>query len=347
MLKKMLLIALVLSFTVAAVHIIIFSFINEKRYNDVILQYVSDNITKDSDGFGEKIRLLRIFTHENVHPVAGEESRPDTVGVDKLITGIGWCDQVSRTFMQLAQKSGVTSRLLFLQHENGSSPHTIAEVFDGKRWVLVDAAYNIEFVNNDGNMASMADIRDDINIINTNNRVRLFAANSPWWRDKRNLNIYYRDPSYINTKEGEFNFLIKYLPGPAKKAMVNMVQNMYLIKNKDNFDNSYDYAYFVARNYHLAGRTAKAEPLYIDLVSKFGNSNTADRARFFLALLYKEETRYDDAIKVLSDLIANCNNNGWIPYAYGLRAQIYNILGQEEKFSRDLAKVGNNIDAYF
>jgi hypothetical protein len=106
---------------------ILYFLLNEKLYNLILMQYVSARVIEGCETIEEKIVALREFTHLNVHPVYGEKNRLDTIGIEKLVAGIGWCDQASRVFMQLAKGCGITTRLLFLLDEKGSSPHSIAE----------------------------------------------------------------------------------------------------------------------------------------------------------------------------------------------------------------------------
>ena len=115
--------------------------LNEKKYNSIMMTHISSDLTKNTGDFEEKVTILRDFVRKNVHPVTDEYNRLDTVGIEKLSSGIGWCDQASRVFMQLARPRGIKTRLLFLLNEKGSSPHSIAEAWDGKRWILVDPSY--------------------------------------------------------------------------------------------------------------------------------------------------------------------------------------------------------------
>ena len=112
--KRIFIISVILCVFIAVA--VFYQVINEKNYNDIMMAYVSATVTGSYVSFEQKVRTLRKFVHENIHPIAGEENRPDTVGIDKLIFGIGWCDQVSRVFMQLARKRGIKTRLLFLKN---------------------------------------------------------------------------------------------------------------------------------------------------------------------------------------------------------------------------------------
>jgi len=340
-------------FFVSLAIILIFSFVlfsqlvKEKNYNSILMEYISGEVAGRSDVFEEKVRLLRNFTHENVHPVYGEKNRLDTVGIDKLVSGIGWCDQVSRVFIQLAKKQGITTRLLFLSNAKGSSPHSIAEAWDGKRWVLVDAAYDIEFLNKNGKMASMSDITEDFDIVLKNERVREFARYNPWWENEENLTMYYRTPGYIVTKEGSRIRPLGFFPEFLRKLFVYAVQEAYILSNKRKFSEPNEFLYFKARNYHLAGRKEAAEELYLEILDKSASSALRDKTRFFLALLLRDEKRPDESVEVLTEIIGSRDKSSWLPYAYGLRSSIYANLGDRERALEDFSKVAGSPDAYF
>ena len=321
--------------------------LDEKSYNAVMADYISSEILSGHGTFEEKVRKLRSFVHQNVSPVHGEECRADTVAVDKLVSGVGWCDQMSRVFMQLAQKRGLTTRLLFLLNENGSSPHSIAEAWDGHRWVIVDTAYDLDIYNNAGEMASAADIKDDPRILSDNPKVKTFARYNPIWEDDNYLSIYYRKPQYINKKDGKAIRIFDFLPSILKKAFVYPVQDLYILKKKKDFLNDTEFLYFKARNYQLAGRMKDAEKIYKDILDRDDAVSVKDETRFFLALLLKEETRYDEALKVITDLIVDHKNTAWVVYSYGLRASIYEALGDEENADKDFQYFARFPDAYF
>ena len=293
------------------------------------------------------MRVLKNFVHENVHPVSGEANRLDTVGIEKLTSGIGWCDQVSRVFMQLAKKQGITTRLLFLRNKKGSSPHTIAEAWDGKRWILVDAAYDIDFANKNEKSASMTDAREDFDIVLKNPRIEAFASHNAWWNDTENLTMYVREPDYIITKVGAKLRLLRFLPEVLERFFIVAFQEMYIFKKRKEFSDDNEFLYFKARNYHLAGRARAAEKIYINILKEDGTAPPAVKTRFFLALLLRDEARIDEGQEVLTDLIRVNSSSHWLPYAYGLRSQLYNILGENEKAEADFVRVVASPDAYF
>lgn len=326
---------------------VLYCLLNEKNYNSILMEHVSGRVTTGCDTFEEKVESLRNFVHENVHPVSGEENRLDTVGIDKLISGVGWCDQQARVFMQLAKKQGITTRLLFLKSENGSSPHSIAEAKYKDRWVIVDPAYNLEFYNKDGEMASMDDIGEDFNIVLDNPKVKLWAANNPWWGNEANLTMYYRAPRYVNTKKASRFRVSDYLPGFLNGAFVHVAQEAYIFKNRNNFTGKNTLLYFRARNYHLAGRRKSAEALYAAILKNENHSSLRDKVRFFAALLLKESGRANEAAKALKDFTETRENSDWVLYAHGLRYKIYENMEKTEEAEGDFARIAGSPDAVF
>ena len=321
--------------------------LDEKAYNTIMVDYISSEILRQQRTFEEKVRKLRSFVHQNVSPVHGEECRPDTVAVDKLVSGIGWCDQMSRVFMQLAKTRGITTRLLFLLDEKGSSPHTIAEAWDGRRWVIVDTAYDLDIYNGANEMASAADIKNDPRILSNNPKIKMFGRYNPIWNDENYLSIYYRTPEYINKKDGRVVRMFDFLPSVLKKAFVYSVQDLYILKKKKDFSSDAEFLYFKARNYQLAGRLKKSENIYRDILGRNDTVSVKDKTRFFLALLLKEEKRYDEALGVITDLISDPKNTSWVVYAYGLRASIYGVLGDGKNADKDFQYFAGSPDAYF
>ncbi|MBN1354168.1 MAG: hypothetical protein JW994_05840 [Candidatus Omnitrophica bacterium] len=320
--------------------------INEKGYNSILMEYISGAVAGDKDDFQDKVRLLRDFVHYNVHPVYGEKNRLDTVGIDKLVSGIGWCDQTSRVFMQLAKKQGITTRLLFLLNEKGSSPHTVAEAWDGKRWILVDTIYAIDFYNKKGEPASLSDIREDFDIVTKNPRVKVLGQHNSWWGETENLTMYYRDPVEIVTKEGSKVRVLSYLPLAVKKFFVSALQELYIFKKSKSFTSRDGFLYFKARSYHLVGRTKKAERIYREILEGDATPAIKTKTYFFMALLLKDEKKLNESVEVLSDLITQ-NGNNWILYAHGLRRRLYENLGEKEKAREDFYKIIGSPDAYF
>lgn len=344
---KLIFISILTIFTFIAGIVVLYNFVDEKHYNTLLMEYVSDRIVKNHDSFEGKVRFLRNFVHENVNPIAGEKNRADTMGVEKLTNGIGWCDQTSRVFMQLAKMQGITTRLLFLASRDGPSPHSVAEAWDGKRWILVDAQYNLEFYNKDGEMASMEDIRDNFDIILSNPKIKTFGLHNSSWQDPRYLSMYSNVPRYVVTKEAVNLAILDAIPPFLRKPFVCAVQDIYIFKRSKKFKNPAESLYFKGRNYHLVGRIESAERIYREILSLDSPPHIKDKTYFYLAILLRDQNRKDESIRVLTNLIKNRNNEARLPYAYSLRSRLYEDIGDKESTQRDFAKYANCLEAYF
>ena len=56
--------------------------------------------------------------------------------------------------------------------EGEVSPHTIAEIYDGEKWIVVDVGNNLDLRTKDGFMATREDIRKDFTILTENEKVK-------------------------------------------------------------------------------------------------------------------------------------------------------------------------------
>ena len=287
--KKILLIfSVVLSgFLILAAWGLFFSKITEKRYNKIMCYYVARSLTDKRDSFDEKITAIRDFVHENVLPIHGYPNRLDTCAIEKLTSGIGWCDQASRVFMQLARSIGITSRLLFLRLESGSSPHSVAEALapDGS-WVVVDTMYKSD------------------------------RADDPEY-----LAMYEYPPIYVITKEGVGVDFLKFVPFGLIRPVVSVISNRYLKQTAAPASkNIYEFKMLKARTYHLLGYYEKSGILYDEIIENCADTPLMRKAGFYKAILLKDRKRYKDARDYIADTISKDKTNPYIIYLSGLQA---------------------------
>ncbi|MDD5438640.1 MAG: transglutaminase domain-containing protein [Candidatus Omnitrophica bacterium] len=322
-------------------------FLNEKSYNGIMMDVIAHRLTAGSPRAEDAVTALREYVHDNVSPVTGELSRSDTVGIEKLTSGVGWCDQKSRVFMSLARPLGITTRLLFLLNEQGRSPHSIAEADLGGRWVLVDPSYNLDLVDANGAPATRDDIIRDPAILRDNSMVRTFSLYAPEWGTDEYLSMYTRTPNYVNTRKGSRSVMTSFVPPAIARTIACYAQDIYIPKAKKDYPDLASYRLFTARSYHLSGRMHKAEVIYREVLTRPDMSYVHDRARFFLALLLREEGRYDEAARVLTSLITRPVDRHWVPFARGLRSSLYKKLGEDDKAMADFSLMAEYPDAYF
>ncbi len=165
--------------------------------DELAIKQRSDQVVSGHNGFEDKVRALRQYVHDKMK-LSSMGLNPDQVNalspIQKLDSGLGgYCSQQADVFMQLAQKQGITTRLVHLFCAGQpSSCHTIAEAFDGNRWVIVDTMFDLELKNASGQMASRDDVTNDLQIIRRTPNIKELIQEYPerWEHNEEWLKIY-------------------------------------------------------------------------------------------------------------------------------------------------------------
>ena len=105
----------------------------------LLLRQVVRRLISGVDGDTARLKALVEWTHENVRP---QYASPHRLVRDDMFSvlrrGFGYCDQSAHVFATLATFAGYQARLLFVYDARGDSPHTVAQVRLGNRWVVAD-----------------------------------------------------------------------------------------------------------------------------------------------------------------------------------------------------------------
>lgn len=144
--------------------ILVFSLITANSYADE-LQDISDELVKDCSTFEQKITILMNHVFDKMKPngngITLAEARRMT-NKQKYFAGVGWCNHQVDVFMELAQRQGIRTRMLYLLNEDkSSSPHTIAEAMYESKWIVVDVANNFIFKKPNGQLMSRTDMANN------------------------------------------------------------------------------------------------------------------------------------------------------------------------------------------
>jgi hypothetical protein len=75
-----------------------------------------------------------------------------------LMTGNGACGSNSYVLARLLMQLGYPVRIAQMGFQQGNGRHIITEAWNGEKWVVLDALYNLHFRKFDGKLASFADI---------------------------------------------------------------------------------------------------------------------------------------------------------------------------------------------
>jgi hypothetical protein len=125
----------------------------------LLLRDVAHRVTNGVEGDTARLTALVEWTHENVRPQYASPVRVVGDNVYSIVRrGFGYCDQDAHVFATLATLAGSEARLLFLYDERGSSPHTVAQVRIGDRWIVADPWWGIVPVDRSGSPMTVEDM---------------------------------------------------------------------------------------------------------------------------------------------------------------------------------------------
>lgn len=341
--KIFLLTAIILSTVIYAT---LFFNVSEELYNKIMCYYLARKITADKDSFKGKVFAIRDFVNQNIHPIAGYKNRLDTVAIDKLLSGIGWCDQQTRVFMQICRSANITTRLLFLRTKEGLSVHSVAEVLtpEGK-WGIIDVSHRLSLLTDDGRIACQKDIMERHEIIYENKRVKLRSRYEPRWKDPDFISIYYNEPTYVTTKKGAGFGLFRLLPVPVLHKIADFVQKKYLNQIRQERD-IYEFKILLARGKHLLGFYNEAVELYDMVIKNSDNQKLIWKAEFYKAVLLEEHGFYKKALEFTTYIVQREDSdiNPYLKFFLGLRSRIYKNMGLIDKMEDDLKRTGYDLE---
>ena len=330
--KKIFIILAVILFLSGVVYFVFFHSFSENQYNNLMCYYISRQVTKNSKDFESKVSVLRDFVNENVHPVTGYDTTDDGSSIMTLLSGVGWCDSQARAFMQLASRVGIAARLLFLNMESRSSPHSVAEALaPDNRWIIVDPYFKLELINKEGKFASQGDIKSDPGIIINNPRIKLSAAYDPKWSDPKFIAIYYNPPEYVVYKRGKTLFLLDSIPIEYFRPIFRIMQDRALIRLNQNRKSVYECDFIEARGLQFLNYYNEAERIYDKIIKNSDDSSLVQRTEFYKAVLLKDKGMLHEADKYIDKLLNNGNGSQYRPYLSGLKARILEKLGRSEE----------------
>ena len=164
---------------------------------ELALRQIADRL----EGNGQRtwqqaVIRTREYVHKTMKSKQGEDPYALLSIYERLKTGVGWCNHQADAFMLLISYMGITSRLVYLM-DGEVSPHTIAEIYDGSRWVIVDVGNNLDLRTKDGLMATRLDISKDFTILTENERVKELGY------DKDYLKMYTNEAQIIKYVKGD------------------------------------------------------------------------------------------------------------------------------------------------
>lgn len=135
----------------------------------VRIKSTADEVVKGCQNPEEKVWELSHYVHEKLHPDTNFPSNAIMSTMDRLDSGVGWCNHQVAVFMALARTQGIKTRMLYLLNKEGTaSPHTIGEALINGKWVVVDPMIDLMKRNENNELISRYDIMKNPKYITEN-----------------------------------------------------------------------------------------------------------------------------------------------------------------------------------
>jgi hypothetical protein len=296
----------------------------------------------------ERLSALMAWAHENVRPQYAAPARvvSDTF-VDIVRRGYGYCDQSAHVFATLAHFAGYDVRLLFLRRADGVSPHTVAEVRAGDRWVVVDPWLGVLFREPSGRLAgraelgTSAELPEGYEVVGSRIDVGYFERATTFetfpYQDVPGLarRFWRRVPGSSAAASPPVG---PRVPGPSgdrrtaaprasrsRPAAVSGPPSDADLRQLDE-----------ARWAHLEGRYVDAIPAYQQLLGRHLPDDTAESIRFFLGLAFLRSGRHADAVAAFDSALEAEPNTSWRPSVLLYRAEARLLSGDITRAVADL-----------
>lgn len=356
--------AVTIALALPASAILLSQSLREYLYREISYQLLADRIAGNETD-PEKIAMrINDFVHESLYPSGGPVL--DVTSWNDLVRGIGWCDQDDWTLATLLSKKNIHARFAMLKDKQGSSPHTMAEVYLGEQWRVFDPLYGLVFRSSrDQSLATMSDLSENPSRIFDNPRIRALPEKSRRKVEELFSRVFpipkepvrwaplllMKNRSLVRQTVNNVIGLSLSLFGPRAAYLV---QDLYLgmlpnrlialdrgIKSGSGpvtLTKSEDpalFLYYKARNHHLYERATLAEKFYKEIILRYPESPYAEKSSFFLGDLNLRVIRdYPAAVSHLADFLNRYPGSNWTSRAQYLLGLAYETMGNLEEAQR-------------
>ncbi len=242
---------------------------------------------------------------------------------DYLVEGIGWCDYAAKVFSRLLATRGMHVRYAFLKDAQGSSPHTLAEVYVRGKWRIVDPFFNLIYETESGEWPSLEEVTPDF-VGRLLQIVRLRATTSdavpniidvaqrtyPLPQPPQRSDDFLQDKNLLDWIADAYARLLG-------RGFACWYQDQYL-RRLAAIQDPQQRLWRRARHYHLYGRLEEAERAYHALWEQRPVARYAERLPLFLGRLLIRERRFAEAQTVLEEEVTQHPANRWAQYHLAL-----------------------------
>lgn len=301
------------------------------------LRATADRIARAGATDAERLEMLLTWTQDNVRPSFAAPYRvvSDTpFGVVRR--GFGYCDQMAHVFVSMLSYMGYEGHMLFLQRVEGDSPHSVAEVKVGDRWIVADPWLGILWKDASGQLIGTAELKSDPDILR--------RLGYPSWLTVEDFEraVPFRTFPYIrpwdlpaklvarilSSREAQDGGNPPTLPAPETGAPSVIVAPATIVE------------YDRGRRSHLAGRLAEAVEDYRRVLSQTDDGEISRSSAFFLGLALLRVGTPRDAVDAFDRELSKHPDTPWRASVLYYRAEAKEQLGLVPSAVDDLRASG-------
>jgi len=294
-------------------------------YRTYMYQVIAEQASADADNDQLSAERILDFLYTNVFPLRGEKII-DATPLNDLVRGIGWCDQVSNSFAQLASFVGIKAGMVMLKGRWPRSSHTVVQCLLGDRWCILDPQNGVILKDSLGLIAQFADIQQQNQAFSSRKKGDF---SSEWFRTYYNFLFEKKYPPTIWSSPGAkvagIRKLLREMVVLCHRVFgtgyFHLFQDAYLAGVSDLAQERFDLTepdarlYYRGRNYQLCGRFDKAHRAYQRLIRRFPESLYAERALLFGFSTLMKQHRWREAQQGLEEFIRDKKDSLWITVA--------------------------------
>jgi hypothetical protein len=297
---------------------------HHRLYRAMLYPVVARRMTASATSLDQALDQLNQFVYSDVGTPDHAPVVDDSAG-DILIRGFGYCDQTDLVFTRLAAELGVNGRLLFLREADGTSPHSVAELYLDGHWRVYYTFFGFTPRRDDGSAATVGDLVRDPSLLEYSG-----GEAADWYRHGTPVQLVDSDGSSLGRlldRLGEVVATQPWLADRLQDLYLRLPYPRYMDSDGQVFEtySSPDaQLYFRARNYQLFDRDARARATYQQIVSEYPGSQSADDALYQLGLLARDDDdQPGQVIATLEALQSNYPATHWKDEATYMEAEAY------------------------
>ena len=311
-------------------------------HRELVYKVIADRVTSRAKSDREKALGLFYYVHTHLFTPEGAES-VDKHPLNDLIRGIGWCDQQANTLITLARKAGIKGRLIFLRGYAMNSQHSVCDLYIDGKYRIFDPEQGVFFLNEEGEIATFADIRDKNRKIRSEQfeALRVFQEKGQFQAmflrlfEPKYPPKFFRDNFSSDLKRRLLSKTVDFYYSAFGKLFLALFQEYY-------FKLAGTEPFLKARFEHLAFRFKPAIKGYDDIINETDSEFRKSESVFFKGQAFWDSEKYTESISVFGKLLEEFPQTRWKNAAMFYMGDSYENIGNYDRAKACYSRVSKS-----